>query len=251
MTHSFRPHPFRSDLTILLIADSPPAEPRTGFQTPLARREALISVARATFAAGGRLAVPLDVDAALLIGTLALDYQEPRAAEQHGEPPVPRVTVMQNGSTSEPARRLLAPLGARGAIRLVDEQGEGVVLDASPEAEIDGLSDVSRHMLTSSMVQAVQPTFAVLINPESRVSEEASVLREGNVPTFSFSEGALDDEAPAWFTEFGVEDPTRRLLEGTTQSPWQEEDVEPGSGYRVPPYAYLMQRLIAERLDMH
>jgi hypothetical protein len=220
---------------------------RTDLETPVARREALISLARATFAVGGSIAVPLDVDVAPLLGTLALDYLQPRAAEVRGEPPIPRVIVMETQLRSEPARRLFAPLAARGGIRFVDQRGEDVVLEASDEAEIWGLSDVARHMVTHSMVQVVRPTFAVLINPDRRVIDEVSILREANVPTFNFGE---DEETGASFIELGVVDPTGRLLAGTTRSPWAEEDLPRGARHPVPPYAYLMQRLIAEHIDL-
>jgi len=100
------------------------------------------------------------------------------------------------------------------------------------------------------MVHVVNPKFAILINPGSRVIDEVSVLRESDVPTFNFGLEALDDETAASLHQLSVEDPTARMLEGTTRSPWVGDDVTPGSRHPVPPYAYLMQRLLAERLDI-
>jgi hypothetical protein len=109
---------------------------------------------------------------------------------------VPRVTVVETLFTAEPARRLLAPLAARGAISLIDPEGQGVRLETSadPEPEIAGLSDVARQPITPRMVELVHPDFAVLINPGRRMIEEVSVLRGAQVPTFRF--GAEDAEDP-------------------------------------------------------
>lgn len=252
MTRSFRPTALRKGATILLVADSPQRLGRPGLDTPVARREAIISLARATFAVGAAVAVPLDVDVAPLLGRLALDYVAPRVAESRGEPaPVPLVTVMETSFTSEPARRLLAPLAARGAISLIDPEGQGVRLETSaePEPEIAGLSDIARQPITPRMVELVHPDFAVLINPGRRMIEEVSVLRGAQVPSFRFGAEDVEDRFTPSFLE--VNDPTVRLLEGTTRSPWAEEDdVPPGAHLSIPPYAYLMQRLVAERLDL-
>jgi len=250
MTHSLRPDTTRRDFTVLLVADSPPSEPRNDLGTPVARQEAIISLARATFAVGGSVAVPLDVDVAPLLGTLALDYLGPRAAELRGEQaPVPRVTVMETQGSSRPARQLLAPLAARGAIRFVDSEGEDVVLEESMEAEIDRLDGVDRHTVTASMVGVVRPALAVLINPGRRAVEDVSVLREAGVRTFTFGLEDVDDQTAALFNQLGVEDPTERLLVETTRSPWAEEEDTPRAGRDpVPPYAFLMQELVAERL---
>ena len=224
MTHSLRPDTTQRDFTILLVADSPPSAPRRDFGTPVVRQEAIISLARATFAVGGSVAVPLDVDVAPLLGTLALDYLEPRAAELRGEPaPVPRVIVMETQRSSPPARHLLAPLAAHGAIRFVDSEGEDVELEESMQAEIDQLNDVDRHRVTASMVRVVQPAFAVLINPGKRVVEDVSVLREAGVHTFTFGWEDVDDQTAALFNQLEVEDPTERLLVDTTRSPWAEK----------------------------
>jgi hypothetical protein len=253
MTHSLRPEATRRDFTILLVADSPPSPPRSDFGTPVARQEAIISLARATFAVGGSVAVPLDVDVAPLLGTLALDYLQPRAAELRGEPPVPRVTVMETQRSSPPARHLLAPLAARGAIRFVDSEGDEVVLEESMEAEIDQLNDVDRQRVTATMVRVVKPTFAVLIDPGRRVVEDVSVLRGAGVRTFTFGWEDVDEQTAALFNQLEVEDPTERLLVETTRSPWTEEEEEDDDTPRagrdpVPPYAFLMQQLVAERL---
>jgi hypothetical protein len=219
----------------------------------LARQEAIISFARAVFAAGGTVAVPLDVDVAPLLGTVALDYLEPRAAEIRGEPPVPRVTIMETEHRSEPARQLLAPLAERGAVRVVDREGEAVVLRASIEPQLPGRSEVARQRVTERMVGLLRPRFAVLINPGRQlIEEDVRVLRRGDVrvPTFNFGTEDGDAATVELLSELDVYDPSAQLLEGTTRSPWTDEEDAPQYGrHPVPPYAYLMQRLIAQRLN--
>src|SRR5215831_3278770 len=116
MTRSMRSRPSRPGFTVLLVADPPQADRRPGAETPAGRHEALVALARAVFAEGGRLAARVDADIALVLGTVALDYSAPPVAEQRGEAAPPQLTVME--TQPEPlARVLLAPLAVRGALR--------------------------------------------------------------------------------------------------------------------------------------
>jgi hypothetical protein len=245
MTRSMHPHPGRPDLTVLLVADPPPPERRPGAGTPAGRHEALVALARAVFAEGGRLAAPVDVDIALVLGTVALDYSAPPVAERRGEAPPAQLTVKER--QPEPlARTLLAPLAVRGALRYLDEQGSEVRLDLTEvTAEQPGLAEVHRHHVTPLMVQVTQPRAAVFISPTRPATEDLAVLRAAQVRTVVFHDSVLEPGVNALMGD--VEDPTERLLQGGPGERWsperrpEEEEVRP-----VPPYPYLMQRLVAE-----
>ena len=60
--------------TILLVADSPPEESRSVGTSPAGRHVAIIALARAVFAAGGRIAMPADAGLSALIATIGLEH---------------------------------------------------------------------------------------------------------------------------------------------------------------------------------
>ena len=251
MTRSMRPRPSQPDLTVLLVADPPPPDRRPGAETPAGRHEALVALARAVFAEGGRLAAPVDVDIALVLGTVALDYSAPPVAERHAEAPPAQLTVME--MQLEPlARTLLAPLAVRGALRYLDAQGSEVRVDLTQvAAEQPGLAEVHRHRVTPRMVEVTRPIAAVFISPARSAMEDLAVLREAQVRTVMFHDSVLEADVDAELSE--VEDPTERLLQGGPGERWprerrpeEEEEVRP-----VPPYPYLMQRLVAEWTGRH
>jgi hypothetical protein len=250
MTRSMHPRPGRPGLTVLLVADPPSPDRRLGAETPAGRHEALVALARAVFAEGGRLAAPVDVDIALVLGTVALDYSAPPVAERRAEAPPAQLTVME--TQPEPlARTLLAPFAARGALRYLDAEGSEVPLDLTAvAAEHPGLSEVHRHRVTPRMVEVTRPMAAVFISPARPAMQDLAVLRGAQVRTIVFHDSVLQADVNA---ELGdVEDPTERLLQGRPRERWSrerrpgEEEVRP-----VPPYPYLMQRLVAELTGRH
>lgn len=249
MTRSIRPSIALPELTVLLVADGPAEASSASAGRARGRTEAVISLARAAFAVGGTVAVPVDADVSALLGTLALDYLQPRAAELRGEPSIPRVLVMETQYQSGPARQLLAPLAVRGAIRFLDQEGRETSLETSPETELHGLSDLTRQSVTSAMIDVVQPTFAVLVGAGRRTIDEVAILQENHVQTFNFHVSQGDETIAGSLIDMGVVDPSERLLGGTTPSPWAERDHRPDAQQPVPPYAYLMQRLVSERRE--
>lgn len=240
-----RPVVEQSGLTVLLVAESAATSVRRAPDHSTARWEAVIALARATFAVGGRLAVPVDADIAPLVGTLALDYVQLRAAEWKGGRPPPPVVVLET-RPSEPARLLLAPLVQRGAVRFVDQHGESLEPIASTERELAGIGDVGRQPVTPEMIDVVQPTLAVLIGADRHTVEDAATVRARGTPTFAFETDPTDEELRRRLTDAEIVDPSGRLLEGTSSSPWGDRKHAPGQPEWAPPYAFLMQRLIAE-----
>jgi hypothetical protein len=248
MTRSMRPRPGRPDLTVLVVADPPPPDRRPGAESPAGRHEALVALARAVFAEGGRLAAPVDADIALVLGTVALDYSAPPVAERRTEAAPPQLTVMEM-RPDYPARVLLAPLATRGALRYLDTEGSEVPLDLSEVAsEQPGLEEVRRHRVTPRMVEVTRPTVAVFISPARPAMQDLAVLREAQVRILVFHDSVLEADVDADLGD--VEDPTQRLLHQAPGERWSRErrtdEVRP-----VPPYPYLMQRLVAEWTGRH
>jgi hypothetical protein len=249
MTRSMRPRSGRPDLTVLLVADPPSPDRRPGAESPAGRHEALVALARAVFAEGGRLAAPVDVDIALILGAVALDYSAPPVAERRTEAPPAQLTVMEMQPEAL-ARALLAPLAARGALRYLDAEGSQVRLDLIEAAsEEPGLEEVRRHRVTPRMVEVTQPLAAVFISPARPAVRDLAVLREAQVRTVVFHASVLQADVDAELSD--IEDPTERLLEGGRQGRWSPEQRAAEEIRPVPPYAYLMQRLVAEWTGRH
>jgi hypothetical protein len=244
---SLLPRAPRPGFTILLVADSPPADTsrRGDAESPAARHEALTSLARAVFAAGGRMVLPADDDVALLVGTVALDYAQPAVAERRGEASPSPLIVMETGEPEHPARALLAPLAVRGALRYLDAEGSEVDLDLGTRpADRDGSAEVRpRRGITPALIQVASPVAAVFISPARGALLDWGVLREHQVPVLVFRDSILEAGVAA---EFGdAEDPTPRLLGDTQGDRWsgrrRDDSFQPAA-----PYAYLMQRIVEE-----
>jgi hypothetical protein len=241
-----RPRPDRSGLTVLLVADPPPSHRRPDAESPAGRHEAIVALARAVFAEGGQLAVPADADIALVVGTVALDYAAPPVAERRGQARPSHLTVMETGGFEHATRVLLAPLAVRGALRYLDSEGDEVGLDLTEvEAEEPGLEEVRRHRVTRRMVEVTRPTMAVVLSPQRPAIRDLDVLRELQVRPFVFQDSVLEADLELEPELRGMEDPTQRLLDQAPGERWSRprrpDDVRP-----VPPYPYLMQRLVAE-----
>ncbi|HUY52612.1 MAG TPA: hypothetical protein VMV92_44070 [Streptosporangiaceae bacterium] len=246
MSRSLHPRAFQPGLIVLLAADPPPPDGRGGAEPPAARHEALVALARAVFAVGGQIVLPADADIALVIGTVALDYAQPPVAERRAEATPSPLIVMETGAVQHSARALLAPLASRGALSYVDAGGAAVLLDPGapsgrelPEHDEEG----SRQRVTHGMVQAMRPTAAVLISPGRSALLDLGILREHDVPTVIFRDGILEEGIAMEFG--GTEDPMQRLLPEASEGRWSRSLREPEPG-QSRPYAYLMQRLVAE-----
>ena len=244
MTRSIRPRSGRSDLTVLVVADPPTPDRRSGAESPAGRHEALVALARAVLAEGGRLAAPVDADIALVLGTVALDYSAPLVAERRAEAAPSQLTVMETEKFDYAARVLLSPLAARRALRYLDVEGTEVGLDLSEvTAEQPGLQEVRRHRVTRRMLEVTHPTAAVFISPARPAILDLAVLREAQVQALIFRDSVLEADVNAEMRD--VEDPTQRLLHRTPGERWSGRR-RPEEVRAVPPYPYLMQRLVAD-----
>ena len=151
---------------------------------------------------------------------------------------------------SSSIRVLLAPLAVRGALRYLDAEGVEVRLDLDDvEAEAPGLEEVRRHRVTRRMVEVTHPTVAVFLSPQRPAMADLAVLRELQVQALVFQDSVLEADLEPELA--GTEDPTRRLLDQAPggerwSRPRRPDDVRP-----VPPYPYLMQRLVAEWTGRH
>jgi hypothetical protein len=216
-------------------------------ESPAGRHEALVALARAVFAEGGRMAVPVDTDVALVIGMVALEYAQPPVAVRRAEPAPAPLLVRETASPEYAARLLLAPLTARGALRYLDGEGEEVTVDPGALAtERVAFDEVRRHRVTPEMVRATSPSVAVVISPAWPARRDLDVLREFDVPTVVFGRTVLDPDLAEMLAT--VDDPTERLLGETPRGRWSGEDT-PEEVRPVLPYPYLMQRLVAEWTD--
>lgn len=249
-------YPFAPTWTVLLVADPPttPGDQAGDFprdrepDSPMLVREALISLARAVFAAGGQLVLPADGEVASLIGTVALGYIELPPAEsppREGEP-VPPVTVMETrpGQGSQ-LSSLLAPLSIRGGLQITDVDGRVIPPRPAESPEEPTFEPIPRHPITERMLDQAQPSLAVFLNPRPAALEERILLRDRDIRVAVFT-GSIQD--PSGLPQFAADDPTARLLDGEPDSPWS---AAPEDSRARPPYAYLMQRLVAEVSDQN
>ncbi len=217
--------------------------------SPAGRHEALVALARAVFAEGGRIVVPADVGVALVIGTVALEYAQPPVAERRAEAAPSPLIVMETELTEHAARTLLAPLAIRGALSYLDTEGSEVPPDpGAVVTDQPGLDEIRRQHVSPRMVHATHPTVAVAISPARPALQDLAVLRELQVPTLVFRDSVLESDLVADLGD--IEDPTERLLQQTPEGRWSRPP-QPESARQVLPYAYLMQRLVAEWTGRH
>ena len=181
---------------------------------------------------------------------------EPGGSYRPAAPPVAerqpaQLTVME--MAPEPvARGLLAPLAICGALRYPDAEGSELSLDLGAVAaeQRPGIEEVHRHRVTYRMVEVTQPTVAVFISPARPALEGLAVLRDAQVRTVVFRDSVLEADVAAELA--GVEDPTERLLHRAPGERWARERPPGQDAVRpVPPYPYLMQRLVAEWTGRH
>ncbi|HEX7303718.1 hypothetical protein [Lentzea sp.] len=232
-----RPRPVRDDFTVLLVADPPPQRPRPGGEGPAGRQEALVSLARAVFAEGGRIALPADAGVAVTMATVALEYEGPRIAERRTEAGQQhRVLVVETERPQRDARAFLAPFAARGVVEYLDPDGDPVLLGLG-EPELFGEEGI-RQPVTPELLRLVRPRAVVLISSSNRSFRDLAVLRDSGVPVVAFGTTAHDRGTAADLS--AVDDPTRDRW----ASRWSSERES-----RTVPYAFLMQDLVARLTD--
>jgi hypothetical protein len=245
VTRRLRPSSEWTRFTVLLIADPPAERSDPATDGPAGRHEALVALARAVFAAGGRIALPADPGVTLVLATVGLEYAAARPAERREETGPPPVLVVETGPAHQRPRNLLAPLVARGVVEYRD--GDGEVVPASelaiPGPDAIGLTLRGRDPISPSFVENTQPDRAVLLSSGRATLQDAEVLRGFGVPMVALQDTMQDPQTRedlSW-----IEDPSERLLSGRRRNRWAHDDEDAD---RPPPmpYAYVMQRLVAE-----
>jgi hypothetical protein len=174
--------------TILLVAPSPPEHKtdqegrreHAGIASMTGRLDAVLSVARAAFAIGGRVVMPGDRGMSPLVAATALDYAPQRATERTTAAHVPLV-VVDTQESDRTLADLLAPYVMRGAVLHVGPNGEPPSLDGWNERESDR-SRRPRQPVTPRMLDAWPPDGAVFVAPELHAETEAQLLADRGIP---------------------------------------------------------------------
>ena len=213
---------------------------------PAARHEAVVALARAVFAAGGRIALPADAGVTLVVASVGLEYAPARPAERRADAAPPSVLVMETGTGHQRPRNLLAPLAARGVVEYRASDGHVLsvmeLLQPGP-SESNG-SDRGRDLITSGFLETARPDGAVLLSSGRATVQDLEVLRGSGVRVMVLRGTARD---PLTREELsGIADPTERLLSGRRGNRWTREGEDADQPSGPVPYAYLMQRIVFE-----
>lgn len=235
--------------TLLLVATSPAPDPErrdrahwaeAGVAGSTARFEATLSVARAAFAAGGRVVMPSDRGMSPIVAALALDYAAAPATERSSEPLHPLVVVDSESSDATLAA-LLAPYAAHGAVAHVGPEGEPVRLEqAWDEVRLDS-SPSRRQPVTEQLVERWQPAGAVFVSPHEEAEKELELLQASGIQVAAMAH--VDPEhAERWRSHdimqaFVTEHPGR----------WADREQAAPGGRRdaLEPWAFLAQLLVS------
>jgi hypothetical protein len=163
----------------LLLADAPPAAVRSADASPAGRHEALVTLARAVFAVGGRIALPADAGVSMLIATAGLEYAPVRVAERRQAAERARVLVVETGPVYRAACRLLAPLVLRGVVEYRDAASRPVLdVVAARTPDIDPAPQ-PRQRVTAGLIDAMRPVrVAVLLSSARSTLADLAVLRD-------------------------------------------------------------------------
>lgn len=217
----------------------------SGLRAVLEQQEALLSLARAVFGAGGRLVLPADRTVAPLVAELALDYAAPPQAERR-EAPVEPVLVAETREPDERLRLNLARLSLRKAVGYVDADGEPVAMQWQREAEethgFDGearWAEPRRQPLTLDLIERVHPVGAVVLSPGERALGELEMLLTADIRVAVFAAGQ------AFRDRFGRFDRTEELLAGVDPEGRRRARAGERERRAPVPYAFLMQRLVS------
>ena len=211
----------------------------------LERQEALISLARAVFGAGGRIALPADGVVAPFVADLGVDYATTAGAERRETRDVEPVLVVETEESDERLRAHLARSASRGAVRYVDRAWRPVMLRpraefADDEADApDHRPEIRRQPVTHDLVQRAAPVLAVVVSPSADAAGEVELIRGTGVAVAAFAVGERLRER---FREYDRTE--ERLIEferDHRRREWQPERQD-----RAPvPFAFLMQQLVS------
>lgn len=248
--HEFRAIEPHERFTILLVAASPPVvDPDerglargAGGTSPAGTIDAVISVARAVLAEGGRIVMPGDRGMSPIVASVALDYAALAATERDKQPPAALVVA----STLWPEltlAALLEPYVLRGAVLHVGPDGDPVepADDRTYEREID-TSYEHRQPVVPWLIEQWRPAGAVFVAPEADAQHDMELLRDSSI-AFAVLAHADAERAKQW-----REHDAARLMMAERPARWaNRDDVKRGpQSEDVVPYAYIAQRLVSE-----
>lgn len=235
--------------TVLLAAWSAEEAGLSDLRSVLERQEALISLARAVFGIGGRIALPADGVVAPFVADLGVDYATAPGAERREVRDVEPVLVVETEESDERLREDLARPATRGAVRYVDSAWEPVML--RPRAELaddetdalDGRPELRRQPVTQALVERAGPVLAVVVSPSMDAVGEVDTIRSAGVDVAAF---AVSEHLRERFREYDrTEELLSRFERDHRRREWQPERQD-----RPPvPYAFLMQRLVSSWAD--
>jgi hypothetical protein len=240
---AYRPVETHGNFSILLAAWPPPEhyDRRPGLVSPSLRHEAIVSVARAVFAAGGELVVTGDADVTPVIAAVALDYAPQPLAERREHPRSP-LAVVESGGFDPTLRALMNPYIHHDAVLYLDADREPVERD---RRWLGGeLHEHRRHPLTRWVIERFDPRGAIVVSPDREALGEIEMLREFDVPVAVLASTVADQQLAEQFREL---DPTERLIGDVRYDRWSERAPELRERpHEMVPYAFVVQRLIHE-----
>lgn len=237
----------RAAFTILAVVGSAPKHSADGERSDeeevaatAGRYEAVIAVARATFAVGGRIVMPADRAVAPVVASIALDYAALPATERGHVPPTPLV-VADTGGYDDTLDALLEPYAARGAVTRYGAHGEEIETRRRERRELDP-HGAHRHPVTDMLLERWPLAGAVYVSPDDAADDEIGRLEARGIQVAVL---ALDD--PYERERHGHRDAARRMMEGRRRRWLPREEREKGRRPVPPPepYAYVAQRLVA------
>lgn len=232
--------------TLLLVVGSPPAHAerlrdRRRSVGSARHLEATLSVARAAFAAGGRVVMPSDRGMAPVLAALALDYAAVAATER--AEPVAHPLVVADSAGSDPTlAALLAPYAARGAVLHVGRDGEAVRLEQVWDRTKLDPEHPPRHPVTPELLRRWESRMAIFVTPGDEAHRDLLLLREHGVQAVS-----LAHADPAHVHAWDLHDVALAFREeGADRWTTRERSAREDRAETVPPYAFLAQRLVRD-----
>jgi hypothetical protein len=236
--------------TILVVVGSAPVVEVTyedraeETATAAGRFEAVLAVARATFAIGGSIVMPADRATAPVLAAIALDYAELPATERMAAPTAP-LMVVDTGGYDDTLDALLEPYAVRGAVLRYGADGELLQRRRRERRELDPSAGL-RHPVTDQLIERWPLAGAVYVSPDAPADDEIGRLESRGVRVAVLAVADPIERERHWRRDVAGEmmrDRRRRWL--------PREHAEAGRRPVPPaePYAYVAQRLIAGWTD--
>ena len=208
--------------------------------TAAGRLEAVLALARATFAVGGRIVMPADRATAPVLAAIALDYAELPATERTAAPTAPLV-VVDTGGYDDTLDALLEPYAARGAVLRFGAHGEPLERRRRERADLDP-SAGHRHPVTDELIERWAFAGAVYVSPDDAADDEIRRLDAHGIDV-----AVLAVADPVERERHRQRDAAGEMLRGRRRRWLPREHADAGRRPILPaePYAYVAQRLIA------